>query len=41
VFTEEAEFLVIYQEQLDRWRAEPLTIAQQREVDRLGRQVCA
>jgi hypothetical protein len=39
VFTEEAELLVIYQEQLDRWRAEPLTIAQRREVDRLGRQV--
>jgi hypothetical protein len=39
VFTEEAEFLVIYQEQLDRWRAEPLTIGQRREVDRLGRQV--
>jgi hypothetical protein len=39
VFTEEAEFLVIYQEQLDRWRAEPLTIAQRREVDRLSGQV--
>jgi len=39
VFTEEAEFLVIYQEQLDRRRAQPLTIAQRREVDRLGRHV--
>ncbi len=39
VFTEEVDFLVVYQEQLDRWRMGPLAVAQRREVERLGGQV--
>jgi hypothetical protein len=39
VFTEEVEFLDIYDEQLARWRAGPLTPAQCREMERLDAQV--
>ena len=39
VFTEEIDLLAVYQEQLDRWQAGPLTVAQRREVERLGGQV--
>jgi hypothetical protein len=39
VFTEEVDLLAVYQEQLDRWRTEQLTVAQRREVERLGGQV--
>jgi len=39
VFTEEMEFLDLHEEQLARWRKEPLSPAQRTEVDRLGRQV--
>jgi hypothetical protein len=39
VFTEEVDLLAVYQEQLDRWQAGPLTVAQRREVERLGGQV--
>jgi signal transduction histidine kinase len=39
VFSEEMEFLDIYDEQLDRWRKGPLTPVQQKEVERLGAQV--
>jgi hypothetical protein len=39
VFTEEMEFLDIYDEQLARWRRGTLTPAQRREVERLRGQV--
>jgi hypothetical protein len=39
VFTEEVDLLAVYQEQLDRWRTEQLTVAQSREVERKGGQV--
>jgi hypothetical protein len=39
VFTEQVDLLGVNQEQLDRWRTGPLTAAQRREVERLGRQV--
>ncbi len=39
VFSEEQEFLAVYQEQLARWRRGPLTPAQRGEVDRLAAQV--
>jgi hypothetical protein len=39
VFTEEVDLLGVNQEQLDRWRMEPLTAAQGQEVERLRQQV--
>ena len=39
VFTKEEELLGVNQEQLNRWRKEPLTAAQRSEVERLGTQV--
>ncbi len=39
LFTEEMEFLDLYEQQLDRWRTGPLTAGQLREVQRLGGQV--
>jgi len=39
VFTEEAELLAVYGEQLDRWRSGSLTDAQRQEVERLRGQL--
>ena len=39
VFTEEAELLAVYSEQLDQWRSGALTAAQRLEVERLSGQL--
>ncbi len=39
VFTEEAELLAVYSEQLDRWRSGSLSGAQRLEVERLSGQL--
>jgi len=39
VFTEEMEFLDLYDEQLARWQREPLSPAQRTEIERLASQV--